>query len=74
MCTGSIFLFLEITLINCFFTTQQITTALAQYRSMNLVSVGACASSTVKSEAVIQRQLLPASELQVRVFAALQLP
>lgn len=55
------------------FTVQKITTALAEYRSKHFVSLGACASSTVKIEAIIPAKLLLATELQVHQFAPLQL-
>lgn len=48
-----------------YFTVQQIITALAEYRSTHFVSLGVCASSTAKIEAVMPARLLLATELQV---------
>lgn len=47
--------------------------ALSEYRNVNLGSLGACVSSTVKIEVVIPIELLLASETRVHQFAALQL-
>lgn len=56
-----------------YFSAQQITTALAEYRSKHFMSLGEGTSSTAKIEAVIAAKLFLLPELQVHSFAALQL-